>query len=689
MWRSIAAFAGLLLCGCASGVAPSRDGAATGGAPGPASAPSPVEVDDLYRLGYISEIVVSPGEESAWYLWTQAERGSDSFRSEIRRLDLEDPRSVQRSPFDDGGSLWNLRLSPDGRYLAWLDATEQTYRLRWSELRSGKAGRPHDALRVADELSGFEWSPDGDRFVVVRRDAAPRERRENAPHVITRTLIQKDGEGYTDDRHSHLWIVERDSGASARQITRGDWDDDGPAWAPDGRSIAFVSNRAPDPDLTDDTDIYLVPAAGGETELLFAGPGPESALSWSHRGDRLAFHALRRANDYYQPQRVMTISARGGTAVDLTGALDAWVASDAMSAGAAPAPPLWSADDERLTLLFERSGATWIGDVDSRSGETRELAGGRFVHGLVRTLPRRGALLYSRTDPVHPPELYRQEGTTGEPTRLTRLYDDWLRGRRLATPEKLTARNSQGDAVEAWLYPPLDPPAGGKAPLVLYIHGGPQGFDGDYFDFDLENQLFPARGWAVLRVNYRGSTSYGERFSRAIWGDWHSREYEDLMAALDHAIATHAWIDPGQLGIGGWSYGGIMTLWTVGHTDRFRVGVPERLAFDYLSSFGEDQWFVWYLSELGNPLEHEELYRRLSPGTYAAGIRTPLYLIANEEDRNCPLPQAMQLYQRLRLMGQQTELVIYPGEAHSMSSPAHLADRLRRLQGWYGRHLGP
>jgi len=234
---------------------------------------------------------------------------------------------------------------------------------------------------------------------------------------------------------------------------------------------------------------------------------------------------------------------------------------------------------------------------------------------------------------------------------------------------------------------PLDPPADGKAPLVLYIHGGPQGFDGDFFDFDLENQLFPAAGWGVLRVNYRGSTSYGEKFSRALWGDWHSREFEDLMAALDGAIATHPWIDADRLGVGGWSYGGIMSLWSVGHTDRFKVAVPERLSFDYLSTFGEDQWSIWYLSELGSPIENAELYRRLSPGTYVANIRTPLYLIANEDDFNCPLPQILQLYQRLLLLGQKPELVVYPDESHSMSVPSHYADRLRRLLVWFGRHL--
>ena len=177
----------------------------------------------------------------------------------------------------------------------------------------------------------------------------------------------------------------------------------------------------------------------------------------------------------------------------------------------------------------------------------------------------------------------------------------------------------------------------------------------------LENQLLPAAGLAVLRCNYAGSTSYGEAFTRRLYGNWHFPEAEDLLACLDEALRTRPWLDGDRLGVGGWSWGGIMSLWLVGHTDRFKVAVPERFSMDYLSAFGQDQWFPNYLAELGDPVRDAEKYRRHSPGTYLADVKTPLYLIANENDGNCPLPQAMQLYQRLRLRGVTTELVVYPG----------------------------
>lgn len=647
--------------------------------PAAAEAPSPVVAEDVYALPILSELEVSPDGRRAVAVVQRADRTADAFRGRLWLYPLEPGAPRPRALTSGDADAATPRFSPDGRFLAWVENGETESRLR---IARSAGGGVRTALALAEGIGEIAWSPDGERIAFVRRDPEPPGAAEHRPWVVTRTQSRRDGEGFLSARRDHLWIVER-TGGTPRRLTSGAWDDASPAWSPDGSSIVFVSNRTPDPDATDDTDLYLISSKGGEPRRLYDGPGAESAPVWSHAGDRIAFHSLRRADDYYQPQRVLTIAATGGEPTDLTGALDAWVASDALAWGS-PRAPIWSADDRSLTVVFERHGATWIGSVDATTGEARELLGGRAVYGLARPLPG-GGLLYSRTDPTHPSELYRT-GPEGE-RRLSRLYDDWLSRRRLVAPEKVVATSPVGGEVEAWYYPPLAPRANSRAPLVVYIHGGPQGFDGDFFDFDLENQLFPAAGWAVLRVNYRGSTSYGEQFSRAVWGDWHSREYADLMAALDRALELHPEIDPERLGIGGWSYGGIMTLWTVGHTHRFKVGVPERFSFDYLSTFGEDQWFVWLLRELGSPLEHADLYRRLSPGTYLPNVTTPLYLIADEDDFNCPLPQVLQAYQRLRLMGQKTELVVYPGESHSMASPAHLVDRLRRLLVWFGRHL--
>jgi dipeptidyl aminopeptidase/acylaminoacyl peptidase len=378
----------------------------------------------------------------------------------------------------------------------------------------------------------------------------------------------------------------------------------------------------------------------------------------------------------------------GGEPLDLSSGLDTWVAADSVMDGT-DGHLAWSPDDRTLYATFERRGANYLAAVPADGkGKPRELLGGGFTIDFPRLSPSGVRFVFVRSDPTHLPELYTAAADGRGSKRIGHLNDELETSLELVRPQKVTARNRDGDEVESWLYPALHGESGKRYPLVVYLHGGPQAYDGNYFDTGLENQVLPAAGYAVLRVNYRGSTSYGAAFCRAIRADWHRREHEDIMAALDAALRLPG-LDPGRLGIGGWSYGGIMTLWTVTHTDRFKVGVPERFEIDYLSAFGEDQWATQYLTELGSPFERADLYRQLSPGTYVPRIKTPLYLIADADDGNCPLPQAMQLYQRLRLLGQKTQLVIYPGEAHTMARPSHLIDRLERLLGWYGAHLRP
>jgi dipeptidyl aminopeptidase/acylaminoacyl peptidase len=661
----------------------------------------PVVPDDTYRLQELSAIEVSPDGKRIAYTLELADRAGDAFHEELWIADAQGRNAKRLCRSEDSCS--DPKFSPDGSHIAYLSDRKDGTQL-WVA-RVGE-GRGRAVTEVDESIGEFDWSPDGSKIVFEKDDAyvktrapgaplqetrgesatASEERKDDtAPYVIRRTQIQQDGVGFLEDRYTHLYIVSSTGGA-LKQITRGSQDDGEPRWSPHGDWIAFVSNRNADPDATDDTDIWLVKPEGGAVKRLASNPGPDESPVWSHRGDRLAFVGSLHENDAYQTNRLMVVPVEGGPACNLSATLDNWVASDNYALGSGRlARILWSPDDSTIDATFERRGDTWVAGIPSIGGEPKEILGGAKLYGLVRRTDSR--LYFSVSTPTTYTELWSSSLDGSDARPLVRPNDTLFAGLKLSVPTKLQAKNSAGDAIDAWLYPPIDFDPGKRYPLILYIHGGPQGYDGDYFDSGLENQLFPGHGWAVLRVNYRGSTSYGEAFSRAIASDWHSREYEDLMAALDAAIAKNRWIDPNRLGLGGWSYGGIMTIWTVGHTDRFKVGVPERFEVDYLSCFGTDQWQTQYLAEFGKPWEKADLYRALSPGTYITKIKTPLFLIADEKDGNCPPTQAMQFYQRLRLLGMKTELVIYPGESHTMTLPSHYVDRLFRLTDWFGRYL--
>lgn len=674
----------------------------------------PAAPSDVLVFRGVTDVRVSPAGGQAVLAVEWADPEEDAFTSDLYLVPLEaagragvpgggtaaEPRPLTRHPAHDGRPRW----SPDGRRLAFLSDRAGEDQIHAMDLSGGE---PVQVTRAPEGIQEYDWSPDGAWIVYSTLEPKQRAPGGNAtergepggvrsssagePIVVTRTQIKRDGEGYLDERRTHLWVVSS-RGGEPRRLTGGSpeqarFDDGSPRWSPDGKWIAFVSNRTVDPDANHNTDLWVIPPAGGEIRRVTTNPGSDEAPSWAPDGRRLAWVANLHANNYFTLENLMVGGLEGGEPRNLSGRLDRWVAAESVINGGGRAEPFWSADGRTVHVTTEHEGRHRLTAFPADEGEARDLLQGPFTVDYAGLDTASGRIVFALTGPLHPYDLYSSDGRGGDLRRLTALNDEPLGRIELSVPETFRARNPAGDSVESWIYPPAGMQKGRKYPLILYIHGGPQGFDGDYWDAGLENQIFPGRGWAVLRVNYRGSTSYGEKFSRALQGDWHWREHEDLMAALDEALRRYPWIDRGRLGIGGWSYGGIMTIWAVGHTERFKVGVPERFEVDYPALYGVDQWHIQYETEFGSPFRNRDKYWKHSPLRFIEQIRTPLYLISNALDMNCPLPQAEQFYQGLKYLGRSPELVIYPGEPHSMTHPSHLIDRLERLLVWFGRHL--
>ncbi|MDQ3224978.1 MAG: S9 family peptidase, partial [Gemmatimonadota bacterium] len=499
------------------------------------------------------------------------------------------------------------------------------------------------------------------------------------PIVLNRFQFKEDETGYLDHRRDHLYLFDL-STRKAELLTPGDYNEAAPAWSPDSRSIAFVSKRRPEFDRTNNWDLYLVEARGGASPrqlTTFEGPDLDPqwggrAPSWSPDGKQLAYvqgGPLKLI--YYAGQKLAVVPAVGGPARILTPALDRNVLS-----------PVWSADGASILFLLEDDRVTNVASVPAGGGQVAQLTRGR---GLVSDLSvgPGGKVAVLASTPAVPAEVFAIDG--GTLRRLSRQNDDWLGGVRLAPVEEISFKSRDGTPIHGFLVRPLDYRAGARVPAVLKIHGGPvYQFSNE---FDLEWQLLAAEGFAVVAANPRGSSGRGEKFSTAIWADWGNKDGQDVLAAVDHAVAAGV-ADPGRLGVGGWSYGGILTNQVIARDRRFKAAISGAGQSNALAGYGTDQYVREYEAELGSPWTNPEVYTRVSfPFFHADRITTPTLFLCGDQDFNVPLLNSEQMYQALRSLGRETELVIYPGEFHEIRKPSYRRDRLQRYLDWYRRYL--
>ncbi len=664
-------------------------GLAQPGTPPPLPAPSipavglrKISVGDVDRILTVSDPQRSP--DGAWVVYAvgTVDAVRDKTDSDVWMTKWDGTAHVQLTSSDESESspLW----SPDGRWISFLRADTKKKPQVWLLDRLG--GEARALTDMAGGVSDYAWSPDSTRLILVSRDADPDVTASRSgddgtsdkaarPIEIETFKFKRDGVGYVDGRlrtHLYLYDVAR---RTATGLTSGPFDDTAAAWSPDGRHVAFLSARSESREKTTVREVYIVEAAAGSTprQVSTRVARHTEPLVWSPDGARLLYmEGGDPRYDAYEQYRMAVVPVAGGGPTLLTPTLDRPVSS-----------PVWSPDGTRVTFVVADDREQYVAWVPAGGGAVTRLTTGQHVVRSATGSRADADVAVLVSTPSQPDEVYALKG--GSLRKLTG-HNDWIgKELTLGTLKPAEFTNAEGVRIGALLTLPPNAAPGVKLPLVLHIHGGPNGQDNYGFLFDRE--WLAGNGYAVLQVNYRGSHGRGQAFQSAIFGDWGQKEVVDLLAGVDWAVAQGI-ADPDRLGIGGWSYGGILTNYTIATDARFKGAVSGAGSSLQLTMYGTDQYIVQYETEMGQPWKSMDRWMKVSyPFFQVERIRTPTLFMTGEKDVNVPAIGSEQMYQAFKSTGIPTKLVVYPGQFHSIVRPSYRRHRLEQWVHWLDAHV--
>ena len=651
-------------------------------------APRPLSLRDLAQLRDVADPQLAPDGTWVAYTVTRPDTAADKRDVDVwmARTNGSQNLRITTSPASEA----KPRFSPDGKYLSFVSSrgeAEGGDAQLWLLNRAG--GEAEKVTKIKGSVADYVWSPDGQRIALIIRDADPdslttaqKAKKKTAPPiVIDRFQFKQDVDGYLNMQRQHLYVFD----VATRKLvnlTPGVYDEHLPAWSPDGKQLVFSSKRGPDPDRHDNFDLYLIGAQAGATArpLLLtdrpeSAPNYDSRPAWSPDGRSIAFvQGGPKEQLVYGLHQLMVVPVSGGPARALTAGLDRNTTK-----------PRWAADGKSVYFLLEDDRAGSLMRVPASGGKLEKILGGpREVEGF--DLTRNGQLVVLSSQPQQPTEVFALD-KKGALRPLSKQNDEWLRGISLGAVEPIQAKSKDGTLVSGFLIKPVGYQAGRKYPTLLRIHGGPVAQFG--YEFSFEWQYFAANGYAVVVANPRGSSGRGLEYSKAIYADWGNKDTDDVLAVVDYAVAQGL-ADPARLGVGGWSYGGIMTDQVIARDQRFKAAVSGASIGNVLAGYGTDQYIRDYETELGTPWKNTDVYLRVSyPFFHADQIKTPTLFVCGEKDFNVPLLNTEQMYQALKSLNVPTQLVIYPGQFHGVTTPSYVKDRYVRYLNWYNKYLMP
>jgi dipeptidyl aminopeptidase/acylaminoacyl peptidase len=646
----------------------------------------PLSLRDLTQVRDVADPQLAP--DGAWvaYTVTRVDTAADKRDADVWMARTDGSQNLRITTSQASES--QPRFSPDSKYLSFISSRNEDdggNAQLWLLNRAG--GEAEKVTKLKGSVSEYVWAPDGKHIAMIIRDADPdsltaaqKAKKKTAPPiVIDRFQFKKDVDGYLNQQRQHLYLFDV---ATRRlvNLTPGVYDEYLPSWSPDSKQLVFSSKRGPDPDRHDNYDLFLIDAQPGaaarsllSTDVPESAPNYGSRPAWSPDGRQIAFvQGGPKEQLVYALHQLMVVPVSGGAARPLTAGLDRNTTQ-----------PQWSSDGRSIYFLLEDDRAESLMRVPAAGGKVEKVVAGPRQVGDF-DMGGKGTMVVLSSQPQQPSEVFALDKKGGL-RPLSKQNDTWLKGITLGAVEPIQAKSKDGTMVSGFIVKPVGYQTGRKYPTLLRIHGGPVSQFG--YGFSFEWQYFAANGYAVVVANPRGSSGRGLEYSKAIYADWGNKDTDDVLAVVDYAVSQGI-ADPDRLGVGGWSYGGIMTDQVIARDQRFKAAVSGASIANVLAGYGTDQYIRDYETELGTPWKNADVYMRVSyPFYHADRIKTPTLFVCGEKDFNVPLLNTEQMYQALKSLNVPTQLVIYPGQFHGVTTPSYVKDRYVRYLNWYNKYL--
>ena len=660
-----------------------------------------ITAEDLYEIDIITDVRLSPSGDHVVYTQQRTDPVTEKKYSNLWVVPTDVGKPAQFTFGDQTDT--QPRWSPNGEKIAFLsnrankDKPAQIFLIPF---RGGEAQKLSD---IEGKIDNLNWSPSGkkllcrvrkiDQEIIERQSDKQKEKLGTINRHYRRVFYKLDGEGYLPEERWHIWTVDTNSGQVKQLTDHAVFDDKDPTWSPDGKLISFLSNHSPDPDLERTAvDLFIMPPSGGKPNKVKTKYGDKLKPSFSPNGRYIAYFGTDGKGDWTKNQGLWVVPTDSSAqSINLTEAYDVHVSPETINDVGSPEimPPTWSNDSSILYFPVVRHGRSELCAIDLEGNNFKTIAGAQGVIGSFAFDAGQTRLAYFMGKMNDPGQVYLQEIVSTEELQITHVNEKLFSKIDLGQIEEVWIKGPDKNDLQGWILKPPGFDPGRKYPSILEIHGGPLIQYGEFFMHEF--YYLAAAGYVVHFCNPRGGRGYGEEHAKAIWGGWGDTDYRDLMTWTDF-IEQQPYISKKRMGVTGGSYGGYMTVWMIGHTDRFKAAVTQRCVSNLVSLWGSSD-LNWIFQEVLNdkpPFQDLDKFWEHSPIKYIGNANTPTLVIHSENDLRCPIEQSEQVFVALKTLGVDTEMVRFPGEFHGLSRNGRTDRRIVRLNHllrWFDKYL--